>query len=279
MSSRLLVVSWSQRSGWSDWRASLEDLIRLWPLVFLFASRNIKLKYKQAVLGIAWAVVQPLALTVVFSLFTHRLGEPLRGQVPYKAFTMSTLIGWTFFQTVVSLGAQGPLSDGGLMQRIYYPREFSVLGWCFASVLDLAIVVFLFLVMMPFFGISLSWTVVFVIPLALILLIMGTGIGFLIGAVMVYYRDVRYALPLVMQLWLFASPVAYPLASVPEEWRFLYIVVNPVAGVLENFYRSLAAGVVPDPVLLAISCAEAAILLVLGYIVFKMLERNFADVV
>jgi lipopolysaccharide transport system permease protein len=275
----LLVTSQPPRFSVSSWAESLKEIIRYWPLALLFAGRNMKLKYKQAVLGICWVVVQPAVLTVAFSLFTYRLGDSLDGQVAYRVFAMATLIGWSFFQTVVTLGSLGPLIDGGLMQRIYFPREFSVLGWSLASVLDLAILVPLFVLVAPFFGGSLSWATLCVLPLALILLILGTGVAFFMGAIMVYYRDVRYALPLLMQFWLFASPVAYPLSSVPEEWRLAMVVMNPVAGVLDGFYRTLATGIAPDLLFVTISAAESLFILIFGYTLFKFLEPNFADVV
>lgn len=237
------------------------------------------LKYKQMALGIAWATAQPLSLMVVFTLFTHRLGEPLGPQASYSAFLLSTLVAWTFFQTVVSLGSQGPLFDGGLMQRIYYPREFSVLGWSLASVMDLAIMIPLFFIAAPIVGAKITWTAVFIIPLSLILLMIATGISFFMSAVMIYYRDVRYALPLLMQVWLFASPVAYPLVSIPEEWRHVYLFANPVAGVADGFYWALVAGILPDPFYVFISAAEGLIILIGGYLFFKTLEPNFADVV
>jgi len=124
----------------------------------------------------------------------------------------------------------------------------------------------------------LSWTVVFIIPLSLILLVLGTGLAFALGAIMIYYRDVRYALPLFMQFLLFVSPVAYPLKSVAEDWRVLYVAVNPIAGVLDGFYRVLAAGTTPDLLLVSIGAIEAVVVFIVGYFVFKTLEPFFADV-
>ncbi|MBI2867074.1 MAG: ABC transporter permease [Chloroflexi bacterium] len=275
---RTLVLSRARRTGFQDWATGLREIKRYWPLAFVFAWRNLKLKYKQAALGIAWAVIQPLIMTLAFSLFTSRLGEPLAGEVPYRAFAMSSLIGWVFFQTVVSLGSQGPLIDGGLMQRVYFPREFTVLGWSMAALVDLAIITALFFVATPLLGISLHWTVVFIIPLSLIVLVLGTGLAFALGAIMVYYRDVRYALPLFMQFLLFVSPVAYPLKSIGEDWKVLYVAVNPMAGVLDSFYRVLAAGTTPDPLLASIAAIEAVGVFIIGYFIFKTLEPFFADV-
>jgi ABC-type polysaccharide/polyol phosphate export permease len=164
------------------------------------------------------------------------------------------------------------------MQRIYFPREFSVLGWSLTSLLDLAVNVVLFLVATPLLGISIRWTAIFIIPLSLILLMMGAGVGFFMGAITVYYRDVRYALPVLMQIWLLASPVAYPLASVPERWRGIYVLLNPVAGVLDGLYRSLAAGTPPDLSLTLLGAAQAAVVVASGYVFYKALASNFADV-
>jgi lipopolysaccharide transport system permease protein len=258
------------------------SLLELWAhrsIVVAFADRNVRVKYKQAALGIAWAVIQPVAFVVVFTLTVGRLVGNTVGGGSYAAFALSTLVAWTFLQTAVTFGANALLSDASLIRKVYFPREASILGAILASAIDFGIGLGLFAVAGPFLGARISLTWLLAPLLGVILLLLATGIGCLFGALNVYYRDFRYALPFGLQLWLFASPVAYPLTVVPAQWRLAYVLINPAAGVLDSFRRVLTLGQLPDPTLLLISLLQSLVIAWFGYRVFKGLEPNFADVV
>jgi lipopolysaccharide transport system permease protein len=247
--------------------------------VLAFAERDVRVRYKQTALGILWAVLQPLAFMAIFTITLGRLGGVSGGGGPYAAFSLATLVGWTFVQNGVSFGASALLTDGALLRKVYFPREVPVLGTQLAAGVDFLIGLGLFAVIGPLLGARVS-------PLWLLAPLFGVGLAALaagvsltVAALNVYYRDFRYALPFLLQLWLFASPVAYPLTVVPERWRALYVALNPAAGLLDGFQRVLAKGQPPDGLLLAVSMVGTGLVLALGYRIFKKLEPNFADVV
>ena len=259
----------------------LQSLRELWAYrhtVLAFAERDIRLKYKQAVLGVAWAVIQPLATMVIFSIAFGKLAKVPGGGAPYPLFALSVLVPWMFLQGAVTFGANALLTDAALVRKVYFPREVPVIGAVLASWVDFGIGLILFAVLGTLLGArsSLAWLT---IPLlGLVLALLATGVALVVAALNVYYRDFRYALPFAMQMWLFVSPVVYPLTLVPEHLRTLYIVFNPAAGVLDGFRAVLALGRLPDPGLLAVSLLGAAIVALAGYRIFKGLEPNFADV-
>ena len=259
---------------------ALRELIGYRGITVAFAERNIRVKYKQAVLGIAWAVLQPLVFMAIFALTIGRIaGVSTEDDVPHAAFTLSALVPLTFLSPGVSFGANALVSDGHLIRKVYFPREVPVLGAILAALVDFAISLVLFFVVAPFLGAQVSAWWLFAPLLALPLALLAAGVSIVFGALNVYYRDFRHALPFLLQLWLFASPVAYPLSVVPEEWQVPYLIVNPAAGLIDSFTRMLALGEAPDPGALAISLAGTLVVFFVGYRMFKTLEPNFADVV
>ena len=258
------------------------SLVELWgyrSVVVAFAERHIRVKYKQAVFGVAWAVIQPLAFMTVFTVALGRMAGVEGGGAPYAAFSLSALVGWTLLQNGVSDGASTLVDDSTLLRKVYFPREVPVLGSQLAVGVDFAIGLALFVIIGPFLGAQVSFAWLLAPVLAVGLLLLGTGVSLLLAGLTVYYRDFRHALPFLLQLWLFASPVAYPLTVVPENWQFLYVALNPAAGLLDGFRRVLALGVLPDPGVLLASTAGTIVVLGVGYRLFKTLEPNFADVV
>jgi lipopolysaccharide transport system permease protein len=259
--------------------ASGRRVFRFRSTILAFAERDIRVKYKQAVLGVVWAVLQPLLFMTIFTVTLGRLADVPGGGVPYAAFTLSALVPWTFLSNSVSFGSNSLLSDAAMVRRVYFPREVPVLAAVVGNSLDLAIGLVLVLIVGPFLGAVISWTWLLTPVLVVILALLAAGIAMPFAALNVYYRDFRFALPFGIQLWLFASPVAYPLSVVPEQWRLLYCAVNPAAGVLDAFSDVLARGQVPDPATLGISVASGIVYSFLGYLLFKRLEPNFADVI
>lgn len=259
--------------------SSLRELWRERGTVLAFATRSTQLKYRQSILGLGWALAQPLAFVAVFSLTLGRVADIPGTGVDYAAFALSVLVPWTFVNISVSLGAQSIVNDAGLIRKVYFPREATVVGAVLSAVVDLAAGLGLFVVLGPLLGahVSFWWLLapVLVLPLALLV----SGITLFLAALNAYYRDVRYAVPILVQLWLYASPVAYPLGLIPHRWRGLYLVLNPLAGILDSFRRVLAVGTAPRPTTLLAGVAGSLVIAVLGYWSFKAMEPRIAEVV
>jgi ABC-type polysaccharide/polyol phosphate export permease len=243
-----------------------------------FASRNVRVRYKQTAFGVGWAVLQPLAMMTVFTIALGRLAKVPSGDIPYAAFSLSTLVPWTFLQTSVSSGSTALIDDSALMRKIYFPREVPVVAATLAAAVDFAVGLGLFFVLGPLLGAVVSPTWLLAPVLGLMLAILGVGVGSALGALNVYYRDFRYIVPFLIQVWLFATPVAYPLSIVPEKWQVPYVLVNPAAGLIDGFARVLAYGQPPSE-LTGLSLASSVVVLALGYRLFKRLEPGFADVI
>ena len=239
----------------------------------------MRVKYKQAVLGIAWALIQPLAFLGIFVVFFGRVAKIDGDGMPYAAFALTALIPWNYLATTVSFGANALLSDAALVRKVYFPREVPVLAAAVASCVDLAAGFVAFLALGPILGAHLTWAALLAPLLLPLVALPAVGLSLALGALNVYYRDFRYALPLGVQLWMFASPVAYPLTKLPTQWQVLYAFVNPVAGPLEGFRRVLGLGTLPSAELLVVSAAGGLVWLWLGYRLFKAMEPNFADVI
>lgn len=244
-----------------------------------FTERNIRVRYKQAALGVAWAVLQPLTFMAVFTLVLGRLAGVTGGGTPYAVFSLSALVPWMFLQTAVTFGANSLLADAHIIRRVYLPREAPVLGAVLATGVDLAIGLVLFAILGPWLGARPSPAWLLAPLLAVVLGILAAGVGCAVAALTVHYRDFRHALPFLLQFWLFASPVAYPLSVVPEAWQGVYVALNPAAGILDAFRSVLAQGQPPSASLVLTSLASSVVLALLGYRLFKNLEPTFSDVV
>jgi ABC-type polysaccharide/polyol phosphate export permease len=259
--------------------ASVRELAAFRSIILAFAERDVRVKYKQAVLGIAWAVIQPLAYMAVFTVALGHGARVSGGGVPYAAFALSALVPWNYLQTAVNFGANALVNDASLLRKVYFPRELPVLAAVLGCLLDLGIGFILYAALGPFLGAHISATWLLALPLAVCLAALAFGAGVFLAGLNVYYRDFRFALPVALQLWLFASPVAYPITVIPRRWRTLYCLINPAAGILDAYRRVLTLGRLPTGTLLGASLLSTALLMVAGYRLFKSLEPNFADVV
>lgn len=260
--------------------AALRDLVAHRECLWSFAERYLRLRYKQAALGVGWAVIKPVALFVPFLVFFGGAAGISGGDgATYAAFSLSALVGWQYVAACLDLGSGALIVDSNLLRKIYFPREAPVLGAALSNVPDLLIGFVIVFLAAPFTGASFGPSLIFLPVLAVLITIAALAVTLPVSALAVYYRDVKYGMPLLIQLWLFASPVAYPITSLPERWRWVMAVLNPVSGPLEGFRRVLALGVWPDWWLLGLSTMSASIALVVGYWLFKRLERAFADVV
>jgi lipopolysaccharide transport system permease protein len=271
-----LVVDGGRRPSLAQ---GLRELWAFREVVWAFAERDTRLKYKQAVLGVGWAVLQPLAFLSIFVVVFDRMAGVKGGGTSYPAFALAALVPWFFVQTTISFGAQSLLRDSALLRKVYFPREAPIVGAVLSGGLDFAIGLALLVVLEPVLGGRLSWTMLLALPLWLVLAVLAAGMAMIMGALNVYYRDFRYVLPLSLQLWMFASPVAYPLSAVRPEWRTLYLLCNPAAGVLDGFRLVLAQGRPPDPALIALSTAVSCAVAWAGYRLFKQMESGFADAI
>jgi lipopolysaccharide transport system permease protein len=261
--------------------ASLREIFVFRECVFSFASRNLRVRYKQAVLGLGWAIIQPLAFLGIFIIFFNQVaGVSGSTGTTYAAFALASLVPWQFVSNSVTFGGQALIVDAaGLLRKVYFPREAPVLGAILAYVPDLLIGIVLLLLAVPLTGAHISWTLVYTPVLLVCIALPAVAITLPIGALTVYYRDFKYALPFLVQLWMFASPVAYPITTLAPRWRPLYALINPVVGPLDGFVHVFATGNSPEWGLVGISAASSMVVLLLGYRVFKSFEREIADVV
>jgi lipopolysaccharide transport system permease protein len=258
------------------------SLLVLWDhreIVWSFARRSFQIRYKQSVLGVLWAVVQPLATLAIFVVFFGKVARVSGGGVPYAAFALSALGPWQFVNSAVSFSSASLINEASLLRKVYFPREAPVLGALGSNLVDLGIMLTLLVLLEPVLGghegVSLLWTPLLVGALVLPVL----GVALPLAGMAVFFRDVKYIVPFAVQFWMFASPVVYPVSRIPAHWLPLYATLNPLVGPIDGFRRVFALGRAPDGGLLAISAATGALLLVGGYLLFKRLEPEMADVV
>ena len=257
------------------------DLRELWAyreLLGFLVWRDVKVRYKQTALGAGWAILQPVATMVVFSLFFGRLaGMPSDG-LPYPIFAFAGLVPWTFFSQALSQSANSVVGSHALITKVYFPRLAIPLATVLAGLVDFALAFLVLLAMMLAYGILPGLAVLALLPLLLLALVTALGVGLWLSALNVQFRDVRYVVPFLSQLWLFLTPIAYPSSLLVEPWRTVY-GLNPMAGVVEGFrWALLGTGEPPGP-LLAASVGAALALLVSGAFYFRRVEKTFADVV
>jgi lipopolysaccharide transport system permease protein len=253
---------------------SLKDLWAHRELLYFLTWRDVKVRYKQTVLGAAWAVLQPLLLMLIFTFVFGRLVGVKSEGVPYPLFAFAGLLPWMFFANAVTNSGNSLVSNSNLIKKVYFPRIIIPTAAVTAGLVELGIGFLLLIVLMFYYGVGLHLSLL-LLPLLLILLtLLALGVGMWMSALNVKYRDVRYALPFLIQLWLFASPVIYP---VPERWRWL-MALNPMTGIVQGF-RSALFGRPVDWGTLGLSAVIILLILVLSTFTFSRVERSFADVI
>ncbi|HEV2844588.1 MAG TPA: ABC transporter permease [Thermoanaerobaculia bacterium] len=262
--------------GWA--RVDLRELWSYRELLYFLVWRDVKVRYKQTALGVAWAVLQPVATMLVFSLFFGRLaGVPSDG-VPYPLFSFAALVPWTFFATGLALSANSLVGSQNLVTKVYFPRLVIPAATVLSGVVDFALAFAVLLGMMAGYGLPPGPRLLWTIPFLLLALVTSLGAGLWLSALNVRYRDVRYVIPFLVQLWLFATPIAYPGSLLEEPWRTVY-GINPMVGVVEGFrWALLGTGAPPGPAV-AVSGLAALALLAGGVLYFRRTERTFADVI
>lgn len=256
----------------------LVEVRELWhyrDLLYFLTWRDISVRYRQTVLGFLWAILQPFLTMVVFAIFLGRLaGMPSDG-VPYPVFSYLGLLPWSYFSGAVTRAGTSVVGNAHLLTRVYFPRVLVPLSATLSALVDFAIASLVLGGLMAWYGIVPARTAVLLLPLAALTALAATGIGMWLAALNVRYRDVQYAIPFLMQLWMFATPVVYPTSLVPPGWQPLF-ALNPMTGIIEA-YRAAVLGTALDWPSLGISTLSAAVLAALGAWQFHRMEQSFAD--
>lgn len=256
----------------------IKELFRFRELLWVWTVRNIRVRYKQSVLGIAWAVLQPLALMIVFSAVFTVFVRVDTGGIPYPVFSYAALLPWTFFSGSITLAATSLSNNTNLVTKVYFPREIMPISVVIAGFVDFLIALVIFIGMLFFYHVQIGLPILLYPVIILIQVIITVGITMLVSALDVFFRDIRFILPLGIQLWMFATPIIYPVSSIPEKYRSLYML-NPMAGLIESFRAVAIQGAWPNWTYLGISAGVAVLIFILGYWTFKKLEVQFADII
>lgn len=261
------------------WRAlDLRELWRYRELVYFLAWRDVKVRYKQTLLGATWALIQPLAATGIFTIFFGVLAKMPSDGVPYPLFAYIGLLPWTYFSTTVGKIGGSLVANTNLISKVYFPRLVIPLAGVVSGLIDLGIGFCLLMAFLVFFGVAPSAAMLTVPLFVAFAVVTALSIGIWLSALDVQYRDIRYVIPFLVQTWLFATPIVYPASLLPEKFRPLY-GLNPMVGVVEGFrWAVLGSGEFPG-LLLAPSVALVLVLLVTGLAYFRHVERTFADVI
>jgi lipopolysaccharide transport system permease protein len=259
-------------------RANLEELWDFREVLWAFTVRAVKVKYKQAVIGVGWALLQPILAALIFALiFGHLAKLPTQGDTPYLLFVLAGMTCWTYVNTAISTASQSLVTDETLLRKVYFPREVIPLGAIGAALVDFGPALVVLLVVAGIYGDwpALSWITLPVLVLTLV--VTASAVGLVLSGLNVYYRDVKHAVPFLLQMGLFASAVVFPLSLLTEPWTTIYGIANPVAGTINGVRQVVTQGAWPDLLITAGGLAWALALLVGGYALFERLERDFGD--
>jgi len=264
------------RQNW--WDIDLRELWAYRELLYFFVWRDIKVRYKQTVIGAAWAILQPFMTMVVFSLFFGKLAKMPSHGLPYPVFYYSALLPWMYFAGALQNATNTIIEHQRVITKVYFPRIILPLAAVLSGLVDFGIAFIILIGMMLFYGILPTLAVLWLPFLMLLAVATAFGIGLWLSALNAIYRDVRYAVPFLIQFWMFASPVAYPSSLVPERWQWLY-GLNPMAGVIEGFRWALTGQGQPPQSLFAVSVLAVFLVLLGGLIYFRRMEGTIADLV
>jgi homopolymeric O-antigen transport system permease protein len=256
---------------------NLKDLWVYRELLYFLAWRDIKVRYRQTLLGASWAIIQPLFTMLLFTLFFGKLAKIPSDGIPYPIFAYAGLLPWTFFSNAVGGSGNSLVGSAHLITKVYFPRMIIPAAAVTAGLVDFWIALVILIALMFYYGVALSWALAMFPLLLLLTTLLAVGFGMWISALNVKYRDIRHALPFMMQLWLFASPVIYPSSLMPEKWRWV-LRLNPLTGIIEGF-RSSLFGRPFDWTALGFSTAITLGVLVYSAYHFRRMERFFADIV
>jgi lipopolysaccharide transport system permease protein len=263
-------------SGWTA--IGFRELWDYRELLYFLTWRDVKVRYKQTALGAAWAIIQPLFMMLVFSLFFGRLAKIPSDGIPYPIFTFCALLPWQLFAHALTESSNSLVANERLITKVYFPRLVVPIAAVLGGLVDFAVAFAILLVMMLYYGIVPTWAIVTLPGFILLAVMTALGVGLWLSALNVKYRDVRYTINFLIQFWLFATPVAYPSSLVPAKWRALY-GLNPMAGVVEGFRWALLGKTEAPGAMLWVSVAVVIVILIGGLYYFRRMEQEFADVV
>lgn len=261
--------------GWA-W-PKLRELWEFRELLFFFAWRDIKVRYRQTVMGVLWAIIQPFFTMVIFSLFFGRLANIPSDGVPYPVFSFAALVPWTFFANALAQASNSLVVNANMVKKIYFPRLALPIATVLAGVIDLALAFVVLLGIMLYYGLVPTVNVIWLPFFALLALVTSIGVSLWLSAMNVQFRDVRYTIPFLTQAWLFVTPIAYPSSLLHEPWRTLY-GLNPMAGVVEGFRWALLGTDTAPGKMIIVSTLVALTLFISGAFYFRRMEQSFADV-
>jgi lipopolysaccharide transport system permease protein len=270
------VITIRPPKGWAP--LDLREFAGAHELLYFLVLRNLKLRYKQTVLGAAWAVLQPLLTMAVFTVIFGRLARLSSDGLPYPVFALAALVPWTYFGNALTQASNSLVDQHQLLTKVYFPRLLLPLAAVMAGLVELAISFVMLLLVLAWYGITPSVRLLVAPAFALLAAACAFAPGIWLAALNVRYRDVRYVIPFLVQIWLFATPVAYSSSLIPDRWRLLY-GLNPMAGVVDGFRWMVAPTAHAPGSGLAVSIATVAVLLTSGLYFFRRMERTFADVV
>jgi lipopolysaccharide transport system permease protein len=270
------VIRIEPSQGWFSLR--LPELLEYRELLYFLAWRDVQVRYKQTVIGVGWAVLQPVITMIVFTAIFGRFAKIPSDGVPFPIFTFSALIPWTFFATALNRSIASVVADAHLISKVYFPRLILPLAGTLVGIVDFSISLIVLLGMMVWYGVGITWWLLTLPAFLLFALLTALAAGLWLSALNVRYHDVGHAIPFLIQIWMFCSPVVYPVSLIPEKYRLLYSL-NPMVGVIEGFRWSLLGTASPDFSVMTVSAVVVLIILTGGLIFFKKMERTFADVV
>jgi lipopolysaccharide transport system permease protein len=255
----------------------LRDLWLYRELLYFLTWRDIKVRYKQTALGVAWAVIQPVFTMLVFTLFFGKFARVPSDNIPYPIFAYAAALPWIFFSNAVISSSNSIVGNGNLITKVYFPRMIIPGAAVAAGIIDFAIAFIVLIGLMFYYKIEWTWKLLMLPVVMLLMILLALGVGMVLSALNAKYRDIRYALPFLIQLWMFITPIIYPSSIVPEKWRW-FIGLNPMTGIIEGFRSSLFALSFKWSELI-ISGIITIIMLVCSVYIFKRMEKLFADIV
>jgi lipopolysaccharide transport system permease protein len=259
-------------------RLRLAELWAYRELLYFLTWRDVKVRYKQTALGAAWAIIQPVFTMVVFSIFFGRLAKMPSDGIPYPIFAYAALVPWIFFGKGLTQCANSLVGSANLIKKVYFPRLIVPIATILSEAVDFTLAFSVLVVMMLFHGIVPTSNIVWLPALLLLAFTTALGVGLWLAALNVQYRDVRYVVPFIVQIWMFATPIAYPSSLLSEPWRTLF-AINPMVGVVEGFRWALLGTNTRPGLMVVLSTVAAIVILVGGVVNFRRTERSFADVV
>lgn len=257
---------------------NLKKLCKYRELLWVLTQREIKVRYKQTFFGIAWAVIQPLSLMLIFTLIFSYFTKINSEDIPYPIFSYVALLPWTFFQTAIQFGSMSVVNNSGLVTKVWFPREILPLSSLLAAIVDFLIAGLLLIGLMIFYDISLTTNILWILLLIPLQMIITAGINFLLAAAVVIFRDLKFVIPLGLQLLFYATPIIYSINVIPDRF-FKLVLANPLTGLVDSYRKILLQGQPPNFYYLSSSLITGVILLFAGYWFYKKVDKRFADII